>query len=497
MHFKTLVENQLGTKIKAFQSDGGKEYAPITKYLSSQGIVHRFSCPYTHEQNGMAERKHGHITELGLALLANASMPLKYWGEAFQTVIYIINRLPTPTLNNANPLETLFHITPDYSLLRVFGCSCFPYLRPYNRNQFQYRSQQCVFLGYSVAHKGYLCLTNTGRLYISRHVQFDEHVFPFKCNPNFASTNMLAPPSPLICVPSIPTLPCTNIFTPLSTPLDQSLDTVATPSSSSKFTEHVMARSAAPDISSPQHTFSAQHNPVPHSAVHTESDSSVSHNPTPPIVHIGPESSASPQADAVTNLHPMRTRSKSGIFKPKVLLAASSCNTDHNAEPKSVKSALKSPYWKSAMGQEYSALMQTKTWNLVPLPHGRNPIGCKWVFRLKHNPDGTISKHKARLVAKGFHQQEGFDFFETFSPVVKPTTVRVVLTLALSQNWFIKQIDINNAFLNGDLSEEVYMTQPPSFVQGDGSLVCKLNKALYGLKQVPQSMVPKTPLLPQ
>lgn len=108
----------------------------------------------------------------------------------------------------------------------------------------------------------------------------------------------------------------------------------------------------------------------------------------------------------------------------------------------------------------------------MPLPQGRNPIGCKWVFKVKHNPDGTVNKHKARLVEKRFHQQ-------------------VVLTLALSLNWPIKQIDINNAFLNGDLSEEVYMTQPPGFVQGDGSLVCKLHKALYGLKQAPRAWFQK------
>lgn len=130
--------------------------------------------------------------------------------------------------------------------------------------------------------------------------------------------------------------------------------------------------------------------------------------------------------------------------------------------------------------------MNTNTWSLVPLPKDIEPIGCKWVFRVKYNPDGSVSKHKARLVAKGFHQQEGFDFFETFGPVVKPTTVRVVLSLALSNNWSLRQIDVNNAFLNSDLSEEVYMTQPPGFEQGDSSLVCKFYKALYDVKQAPR-----------
>jgi histone deacetylase 1/2 len=100
------------------------------------------------------------------------------------------------------------------------------------------------------------------------------------------------------------------------------------------------------------------------------------------------------------------------------------------------------------------------------------------VFRVKENPDGTIHKYKAMLVAKGFHQQAGSDFTETFSPVVKPVTVRTVLTMAVSNKWSIQQIDVNNAFLNGILEEEVYMQQPPGFEASDKNLVCKLNKAL-------------------
>lgn len=122
------------------------------------------------------------------------------------------------------------------------------------------------------------------------------------------------------------------------------------------------------------------------------------------------------------------------------------------------------------------------------LPKDKKAIGCKWVFKLKENPDGTINKHKARLVAKGFLQQYGFDFTETFSPVVKPTTIRVIITIALSRNWIMHQLDINNAFLNGVLQEEVYMSQPPGFEDTKAPThVCKLHKALYGLKQAPRA----------
>ena len=112
------------------------------------------------------------------------------------------------------------------------------------------------------------------------------------------------------------------------------------------------------------------------------------------------------------------------------------------------------------MQTQIDALLANQTWILVPLPPNCSPVGNKWVYRLKLKLDGSIERHKARLVAKGYTQTEGIDYFETFSPVVKPTTVRIVLTLALSKGWPIQQLDVHNAFLNGILDAEVYMVQP-------------------------------------
>jgi len=138
------------------------------------------------------------------------------------------------------------------------------------------------------------------------------------------------------------------------------------------------------------------------------------------------------------------------------------------------------------MQSEYDALLNNQTWTVVSLPPNRQSIGCKWVFRIKENPDGTINRYKARLVAKGFHQQQGSNFNETFSPVVKPVTIRLVLTVDVTHHWSIQQLDVNNAFLNGVLDEEVYMQQPQGFDNGNSNVVCKFNKALYGLKQAPR-----------
>lgn len=143
------------------------------------------------------------------------------------------------------------------------------------------------------------------------------------------------------------------------------------------------------------------------------------------------------------------------------------------------------------MKEEYEALIRNGTWSLVSLPADRKLIGCKWVYRIKRHSDGSVQKYKSRLVAKGFDQEPDFDFNETFSPVVKPATIRILLSLAITRGWVLRQFDVNNAFLNGILEEEVSMRQPDGFVTGSSELVCKLHKSLYGLKQAPRAWFTK------
>jgi histone deacetylase 1/2 len=158
------------------------------------------------------------------------------------------------------------------------------------------------------------------------------------------------------------------------------------------------------------------------------------------------------------------------------------------SEPRDFLDALNTRHWKDAMDNEYCALLKNKTWTLVPPRSGINVIDSKWVFKVKKNSDGTIERYKARLVAKGFRQRYGQDYEDTFSPVIKPTTIRILLPLAVSRGWHLRQLDIQNAFLNGVLEEEVYMRQPPGFE--DPTLpgyLCHLQKAIYGLKQAPRA----------
>jgi histone deacetylase 1/2 len=211
--------------------------------------------------------------------------------------------------------------------------------------------------------------------------------------------------------------------------------------------------------------------------------SALSGSPAP----TSPAPSPSAPADSPEIQRP-KTPLQSGTVKPKkftdgTIRYGNLCSI---GEPQSVQEALGDPNWKRAMEDEYAALIKNDTWHLMPYKPGMNLIDCKWVFKIKRKADGSINRYKGRLVEKGFKQQYGIDYEDTFSPVVKIATVRLVLSLVVARGWCLRQLDVQNAFLHGIREEEVYMKQPPGFENGS-HLVCKLDKALYGLKQAPRA----------
>jgi hypothetical protein len=151
-------------------------------------------------------------------------------------------------------------------------------------------------------------------------------------------------------------------------------------------------------------------------------------------------------------------------------------------EPTSFSQAVQHPQWREVMHHEIAALQATGTSSLVPLPSHKRPIGCKWVYKIKLKADKTVEPYKARLVAKGYNQVEGVDYQKTFTPVAKMVTVGLLLSVAALRAWHLQQLHVNNAFLHGDLDEDVYMTLPPGFGRKGETRVCELHKSLYGLK---------------
>ena len=180
LEFQVFVEKQLSSKILALQTDWEGEFRPLLPILENFGILFWHPCPCTHQQQRRVERKHRHIIDFSLTLLAQAAIPLTFQWNACVSSVFIINRLPTKVLTNfQSPFESLFGSKPDYSFFKVFGCSCYPYLRPYNSHKFSFKSTKCLFLGYYPDHKRYRCLSPSGRIYVAKSVTFNENDFPY------------------------------------------------------------------------------------------------------------------------------------------------------------------------------------------------------------------------------------------------------------------------------------------------------------------------------
>ncbi|CAA7051267.1 unnamed protein product [Microthlaspi erraticum] len=545
IRFKALVENKFKTKIVTLFSDNGGEFIALRTFLSTSGITHLTSPPHTPEHNGLVERRHRHIVETGLSLLHHAQIPNTFWSYAFSTAVYLINRMPTPTLSLQSPFSMIFGFDPNYSKLKIFGCLCFPWLRPYRSHKLEPRSTSCVFLGYSLTQSAYLCFDPlTNRLFVSRHVRFDEQTFPYQrllqSNSETPSSNWTSPLSfvpisnrPLVSVPPsssppgsdpspTPTLPSDQTPTspvastptspvpngdlspasshPLNAPSNQSHNSVATSPSVTHTSDdspssmaHTQSNSQLSAHSSPTTTTqSPSTTPRPtNTPSPSPSSSSTSSlpSPSPPPAPPSPSPPPAPVIMPPENNHNMATRAKSGISKPNKKYALLTPRSDAIPPiPTSVAQALADPRWSNAMSEEYTSVLRHGTYTLVPKEPHHNIVSCRWIYTHKFNPNGSLRRLKARYVAKGYNQRRGVDFTETFSPVIKSTSLRVVLDVAVSRDWPIKQLDVNNAFLQGSLEEEVYVAQPPGFIDPDRPHhVCRLHKALYGLKQAPRA----------
>ena len=327
-------------------------------------------------------------------------MPLTFWTYAFTTIVYLINHMPTPTLHLSSSFDKLFESPPNYTKLRVFGCLCYPWLHPYSQHKLDYCSTPCAFLSYSSTQSAYICLDlSTSKTYISHHVKFLENTFPFTTHQSH-----LAHPTPELI---------SNSLAPVQT-LTISNGSLNMP---------------------PQRDSSCQHL--------SQNAQLVDRRPSLPIDHLPPEPHNSETSSASTtapsphqNTHPMTTRAKNNICKPLTKMNLTVVlSQPSEIEPHIVNQALTDPKWRQAMNDEFDALVRNGTWGLVPSTSMQNLVGCKWVFRIKRLPDGSIDRYKARLVAKGFHQRPGVDYHDTFSPIVKPTTIRLVISLVVSKGW--------------------------------------------------------------
>ena len=359
-----MVELQYNLPTKVVQTDGGGEFRHFTQFLTNLGIQHRLTCPHTHHQNGYVERKHRHIVETGLTLLAHAKLPLYFWDHAFLTTTYLFNRLPSPTLDNKSPFFMLHLQFTDYKFLKCFGCACFPFTRPYNAHKLEFHSKECVFLGYSPSHKGYKCLDPSGKMFISKDVIFNEQRFPyiklFSTDPS-SSIDCDSPILPTSFPTVIPTT-AQPTATPVNTtttsahsfsqvsPATSSLHTI--PSHSGHYTTPPLSAAQSRSSSTNHHDLPPGPilNPIP---INTLSPSTYVHQSLSPNASAGNSaSSAEHSANSTSphmaphrihpnNTHTMATRGKHGIVQKRLHLTLLLTHT----EPTTYKQAMKHLEW--------------------------------------------------------------------------------------------------------------------------------------------------------
>ncbi|KAH9737203.1 Integrase catalytic domain-containing protein [Citrus sinensis] len=434
--FKANVELQKGKQIKAVRSDRGGEYygrydetgrnpGPFAKFLQECGIEAQYTMPGTPEQNGIAERRNRTLLDMVRCMLSNSTLPDFLWGEALRTAAYILNQVPSKSVPKT-PYELWSGKRPSLRHFHVWGCRA--EVRPYNPQlrKLDPKTISGHFIGYCIGSRGsrFYCPSHTTKIIESdRAIYFeDDH------NGGSSEPRSLTLREERVVLP-IPSFPTSAMGLP-----------------------HIDDFSVDPELH---------------------------HNMEPMIVE-----------DDGTDV-PLRRSER--IRRPAisddyvVYLQEHDFDADSSSDPITFQEAIscsESSSWIHAMHDEMASMYHNGVWDLVELPDGCRPIGCKWVFKTKRDVRGQVERYKARLVAKGFSQREGIDYTETYSPVSTKDSFRIIMALVALFNLELHQMDVKTAFLNGSLSEDVYMVQPDGFVEsGRENMVCKLKRSIYGLKQ--------------
>jgi len=458
--YKPEVEKQTGKVIKRLRTDGGGEYEKwMGSHLKGSGIIHETTAPYSPDQNGVAERANRTIMERVKAIIAEAKLDKRLWMEIADTVVYLKNRSPT-TAVATTPYELWHGVKPNLSHLRIIGSTAYIHIPKEKRVKLDTHSHKGIMIGYGGGTNQYKIWDLTRKdVVVSRDVVFIE-------GKPVDQTPAVYIEEPRIMYDSITVLP--------GPPQLQ----LPTPPPS----EHPEPETVDPGM------------------LLQESPTTI--EPQEPA--IGETDGGSGSGDKERTQR-TSTRSNRGTFsskkfdeesfdKPKTRMAKIAWNIDPNDEdePATIQQAVNHPthgkQWEKAIQDEVSSLIKNHTWDLVPRPQNRQIVSNKFAFKYKKDERAQIVRMKARLVARGFSQIYGIDYLDTYAPVVKLASIRILLAIAAIYGLEIHQMDVVTAFLAGELEEEIYMEQPEGFKVGseEEDLVCRLRKSIYGLKQAPR-----------
>lgn len=385
-------------------------------------MKHQFMVPYTSQQNGVAERKNRSLVESAKSMLLDADLDNRFWGEAILTTTYLQNRIASKNINKT-PLELFTGRKPDLSHIKIFGSKAFTLVPKEKRKKFDDKAEVGILIGYHGDTAGYRILNPaTNKVWISRAVKIIEN------NQKGQESSFETKKREVTQIQSIKTkLP-------------------VTPS-----TQHVELEESEDQESE--------------GATDNENDEEFQMSPQVPQKRVSQHS--------IKGVPPLRL-----IYKVK---------TDYIKEKdwkEMMQMTPREKLWHAAAEEENESLNNHQVWKLTDFPPGRKAITYKWIFKGKTDSEGNVHTYKARLVARGFSQRYGEDYDETFAPVVRHETIRVLLVIAAQRRLHVRHLDVKSAYLNGELNEEIFMEQPEGFVKPDSeNKVLKLKKSLYGLKQ--------------
>lgn len=467
--FKNYVETQTERKIKCLQSDNGTEYLNkgFDEYLSESGIGRRLTVTHTPEQNGVAERKNRTLVEMARCLLIQSGLPSSFWGEAINTANYIRNRCPSRSIEGGTPFEKWTGKAPDVSDFREFGSEVFTLDREPSKGKFQPRSKKGIFVGYSEQSKAYrVWVPEDRKIDITRDVKFTG----IKPTPSDKPYEEFEPEEM--------SLPIRNY---VEFPIEAEVQDEQEGRNDLENNELV----------------DEENQDGEEQGLEEENDNAAGNGQR--------RGRGRPRREMTGR----RGRPRK-IYQP-ANYAEEDSEVAYQAEIpfQEAIDGSNADEWRQAIAAELKSIIKKDTWTVVERPPDRKVIGSRVVLRNKYDQDGNIDRRKARIVARGFAQRPGVDFDETFAPVARLNSIRMMMALATQYGMKVNQFDVTTAYLNGVLEEKIYMELPKlteetleeiSHTESrnseigkkarkmlrdleEGDKVCLLHKALYGLRQ--------------
>ncbi|GJU69461.1 putative ribonuclease H-like domain-containing protein [Tanacetum coccineum] len=546
INFLKMIQVRLKETVRRIRTDNGTEFVNQTlrEYYEKVGISHETSVARSPQQNGVVERRNRTLIEAARTMLIYAKAPLFLWAEAVATACYTQNRSMIRRRHGKTPYELLHDKPPDLSYLHVFGALCYPTNDSENLGKLQPKADIGIFIGYAPTKKAFRIYNRrTRRIIETIHVDFDEltamasehsssgpalhDMTPVTISsglvPNPPSSTPFVPPSrsdwdllfqpmfdeslnppPSLCdytapevIAPIPEVVAHEHAVSTGSPSSTTVDQDAPLPSNSPTTQETQTPIIFHDVDEDNHDIEVAHMgndpyfgiPIPEVTSDQSSSSDVIHIIVPPDHQVSEHNSKWTKDHPLVNIigaldRPVSTRLQ--LHEQALFCYYDAFLT--SVEPKNYKDALTQACWIEAMQEELHEFERLEVWELVPPPDKAFVITLKWIYKVKLDELGGILKNKARLVARGYRQEEGIDFEESFAPVARLEAIRIFLAFAAHMNMVVYQMDVKTAFLNGNLREEVYVSQPDGFVDPDKpNYVYNLKKAIYGLKQAPRA----------